>query len=280
MELVRHISVRGISFGYTDKKILEDIDLEISKGEIVTILGPNGSGKTTLIKLILGLLTPLKGSVRIDGIDIPGIGIREFARKIAYVPQSHKTVFPYSVTDIVLMGRIPHKTFFFKYSKDDLRVAHEALDKLSIQHLAQRPYTEISGGERQLAIIARALAQGAKTFILDEPASGLDYGNQLRLLEQIISLSKEGYTFIKSTHSPEHALWIGDRTIMIKDGSIVADGRSDDIINSENLFNIYNARVDVLRFNGSVRVCVPHTICGEMKDSRQHGDETFGRAIL
>jgi iron complex transport system ATP-binding protein len=124
------------------------------------------------------------------------------------------------------MGRIPHKTFFFKYSKEDLDIAHDALERLSIVHLAERAYTEISGGERQLAIIARALTQGAHTFIMDEPATGLDYGNQLRLLEQISKLSGEGYTFIKSTHSPEHALWIADRAIMIKDGNSMADAPS------------------------------------------------------
>ncbi len=143
-----------------------------------------------------------------------------------------------------------------------MRVAHDALERLSILHLANRAYTEISGGERQLTLIARALAQGAKTFIMDEPASGLDYGNQLRLLDQIIKLSREGYTFIKSTHSPEHALWIADRAIMIKNGAIVSDGECDDVINGESLFRLYNARVNVLRLNGSLRVCVPETICG------------------
>jgi iron complex transport system ATP-binding protein len=160
------------------------------------------------------------------------------------------------------MGRIPHKTFFFRYSSTDISIASDALDRLYIPHLADRAYTEISGGERQLTLIARALAQGAKTFIMDEPAGGLDYGNQLRLLEHILKLSREGYTFIKSTHSPEHALWIADRAIMIKNGAIVADGKCDDVINTENLLHLYNAKVSVLKINGAMRVCVPQTICG------------------
>ncbi|MDD3295451.1 MAG: ABC transporter ATP-binding protein [Geobacteraceae bacterium] len=259
------IKMEGISFGYTQKTVLADINLSIAKGEIVTLLGPNGCGKSTLIKIMLGLIRPDAGRVFLNGENIRELGSRYLAREVAYVPQIHKSSFPYTVLDVVLMGRIPHKTFFFRYSKSDMKIAQSALERLSVLHLTDRVYTEISGGERQLTLIARALAQGARTFIMDEPASGLDYGNQLKLLDQIIKLSREGYTFIKATHSPEHALWIADRAIMIKKGIIVADGPCDDIINTENLFHLYNARVNVLKFdNGSFNVCVPQTICGCM----------------
>ncbi|MBU1054639.1 MAG: ABC transporter ATP-binding protein [Proteobacteria bacterium] len=261
MELNSHIAVKGVFFGYNGKPVLEDINFHIRAGEIVTLLGPNGCGKSTLIKIILGLLHPARGSVFINGTDITRLSSKTIARKIAYVPQTHRSSFPYSVTDIVLMGRIPHKTFFYRYSNEDIKIAKDAMERLSISHLAMRPYTELSGGERQLAIIARAIAQGAKTIIMDEPASGLDYGNQLRLLEQIINLSGSGYTFVKSTHSPEHALWVADRAIMIKSGGIVADGKCNDIVNSENLFHLYNAKIDVMRVNGSLRFCAPRSIC-------------------
>lgn len=264
MELKPLIRAKGITFGYTDKPVLRNIDFTIAEGEIVTLLGPNGCGKSTLIKIMLGLLRPGKGTVFFNGTDIAHVTAKSLAREIAYVPQIHKSSFPYAVIDVVLMGRIPHKTFFFRYSKEDMDIACDALERLSIPHLAERPYTDISGGERQLTLIARALAQGARTFIMDEPASGLDYGNQLRLLEQIINLSREGYTFIKSTHSPEHALWIADRAIMIKGGVIVADGACDDAISNERLFHLYNARVSVMKLNGSLRVCVPESICGCM----------------
>lgn len=262
MELKSLIKVDGISFAYSRKRVLNNISFTIAEGEIVVLLGPNGCGKSTLIKVMLGLLCPLSGSIIFNGENIAHVSPRTLAKEIAYVPQIHKSSFPYSVMDVVLMGRAPHKTFFFSYSKEDVNIAENALERLSISHLADRPYTEISGGERQLTLIARALAQGAKTFIMDEPASGLDYGNQLRLLDQIIKLSREGYTFIKSTHSPEHALWVADRAIMIKNGAVVADGACDDIISDENLFHLYNARVSVLKLNGSLRVCVPQTICG------------------
>lgn len=262
MELKPHIVVRNISFGYTRKPVLKDITLAINTGEIVTLLGPNGCGKSTLIKMILGLLRPARGTVLLNGVGIETLSPKAIAREIAYVPQIHRSSFPYAVIDIVLMGRIPHKTFFYRYSDEDMAVARDALARLSISHLTERPYTELSGGERQLTIIARALAQGARTLIMDEPATGLDYGNQLRLLEEIVNLSREGYTFIKSTHSPEHALWVADRAIMIKNGAIFADGRCDDIVNGENLFHLYNAHVDVMRVNGSLWVCAPQAICG------------------
>jgi len=267
MELKPLIKVEDISFGYSRKTVLNDVSLSIRAGEVVTLLGPNGCGKSTLIKIILGLLRPATGTIFFNGENILHIGSKSLAREIAYVPQIHKSSFPYTVMDMVLMGRIPHKTFFFRYSKTDVDIAGGALERLAIAHLADRAYTEISGGERQLTLIARALAQGARTFIMDEPASGLDYGNQLRLLDQIIKLSREGYTFIKSTHSPEHALWIADRVIMIKNGTVVADGACDDVISPENLFHLYNARVNILKLNGSsFGVCVPQTICGCWKD--------------
>jgi iron complex transport system ATP-binding protein len=259
------ITVEGISFGYTQKTVLNDISLSIAEGEIVTLLGPNGCGKSTLIKTMLGLLRPARGNIFFNGENIRQLSSKFIAGEIAYVPQTHKSSFPYTVMDVVLMGRILHKTFFFRYSKSDMSIAENALERLSIAHLANRAYTEISGGERQLTLIARALAQGARTFIMDEPASSLDYGNQLKLLDQIIKLSREGYTFIKATHSPEHALWIADRAVMIKNGAIMADGTCDNVISNENLFHLYNARVSVLKLNGSFRVCVPQTICGCME---------------
>ncbi len=256
------IALEKVSFGYGKQEVLTDVSLSVARGEIVTLLGPNGCGKSTLIKVMLGMLKPHHGRVLYDGADVSHLSAKHLAREIAYVPQIHKSAFPYSVIDVALMGRIPHKTFFFKYSKEDIDIAHDALRTLSILHLAERAYTEISGGERQLTIIARALAQGARTLVMDEPAGGLDYGNQLRLLEQIVELSAQGYTFVKSTHSPEHALWIANRAILIKGGHVLADGRCEEVVNDENLFALYNAKVDVVRINGEVQVCVPRTING------------------
>jgi iron complex transport system ATP-binding protein len=268
MELTQGIKVQDLFFSYTDKPVLNGVSLHVLPGEIVTLLGPNGSGKSTLLKSMLGLLRARKGSVFLNGRDISRIGQKALACEIAYVPQIHRNSFPYRVVDVVLMGRIPHKAFFFKYSREDLDIAAKVLEKLSISHLADRPYTEISGGERQLTLIARALAQGARTLIMDEPAAGLDYGNQIRLLTQILLLSREeGYTFVKSTHSPEHALWIASRVIMIKDGAILADGKSDDVVNTSNLRDLYRTEVTVATVNGfSAKVCIPEDLHSRLED--------------
>lgn len=254
------VEAKNITFAYSDKPVLNNVSVEIHDGEVVTLLGPNGSGKSTLLKSIIGLIRPKEGTVCLNGRNIAAIPQRLLARQIAYVPQIHKSAFPYNVFDVILMGRMPHKTFFFRYSREDIHIARTVMERLSIAHLSRRPYTQISGGERQLTLIARALAQGARIFVMDEPASGLDYGNQLTLLGHITALSKEGYTFIKSTHSPEHALWIADRAVMIRSGKIIADGCCDDVVNSETLFRLYNTKVNVVKLNGSLRVCIPEAI--------------------
>lgn len=274
MELNNHITAENLHFAYNpEKSVLNGVSFKIAKGEIVTLLGANGCGKSTLIRLMIGLLKPKSGDVFIDGENIKNLGAKTLSLKVAYVPQIHKTAFPYTVKDVVLMGRIPHKTFFFKYSGEDKDIADDAMERLSIGHLANRPYTEISGGERQLAIIARALAQGAETLILDEPASGLDYGNQIRLLEEIVKLADGGYTFVKSTHSPEHALWIADRVLMLKNGTIFADGKSEGVITGVNLNALYRIVVDVATLKDDMRVCVPKHVC-RCREKKSNCEET------
>jgi iron complex transport system ATP-binding protein len=250
----------NISFGFPDKPVLRDVSMAVRKGEIISLLGPNGSGKTTLLKALLGLYPLDKGRVLFEGRAISSVQQKALARSIAYVPQIHRASFAYRVIDVVLMGRIPHKTFFSRFSAEDRDIALGALEKLSILHLQDRPYTRISGGERQLTLIARAMTQGARTFIMDEPANGLDYGNQIKLLESLLDLGEDGYTFIKSTHFPDHALWVADRVIMLKEGSIIADGAPGDVITSENLFSLYGRQVDVHSLRESFKVCIPRKI--------------------
>ncbi len=261
------LRAENITFGYTGRAVLRDVSLAVGKGEIVTLLGPNGCGKTTLLKVLLGLNRMEAGKVLFEGEDISTMGQKTLARKIAYVPQFHRASFAYRVMDVVLMGRMPHKAFFARYDKRDMELARAALEKLSILHLEDRPYTELSGGERQLALIARALTQEAHTFVFDEPANGLDYGNQIKLLEELIDLSREGYTFIKSTHFPDHALWIADRVIMLKQGEIIANGSPNATITSKNLYALYGREIDVHSLQENFRVCVPGRIGkGRMKN--------------
>jgi iron complex transport system ATP-binding protein len=233
------IEIEQLSFSYRRAPFIQDLNLTINEGRVLALLGPNGSGKTTLLKLLLGLLTPAAGTIRIQEADTLDMSHRELACLLAYVPQVHREAFGYSVFDVVLMGRMPRTSFFARYGERDRQIAWESMEKLSIGHLAQQPYTEISGGERQLTLIARALSQGASTFIMDEPTNGLDYGNQIRLLDRIGRLASEGFTFIYTTHHPDHALAVADRVVMMQAGAIIRDGAPRSVITPERLSELY-----------------------------------------
>ncbi len=168
------IRAEGISFGYGNKTILHDVNMQISEGDVVSLLGPNGAGKSTLIKILLGLLDPHTGDVYLDSKNIKSYKEKELAKKVAYVPQTSYLPFSYSVLDIVIMGRISYQSIFSKYGKKDKDIAEECLKRVGILELKDKMYNELSGGQKQLVLISRALAQEAKVFIMDEPVSGLD----------------------------------------------------------------------------------------------------------
>lgn len=252
------LSCENIYFAYGKKTVLSGVGLELKEGEILSLLGPNGTGKSTLMKIILGLLKPKDGSVKVYDKALDKYGAKERARTLAYVPQSSNIAFAFSALDVVTMGRVSLGSFFASPSKLDKQKALEAMDRLGIANLANRDYPTMSGGEKQLALIARALAQEAKILIMDEPISGLDYGNQLRLLETIVSLSKEGYSFLKSTHFPEHAMIIGGRTLAIKNGAVIADGESAKTITPQLIEILYKTTVEVKNTDCGYPVCVPN----------------------
>ncbi|MEZ4598729.1 MAG: ABC transporter ATP-binding protein [Syntrophotaleaceae bacterium] len=254
------IEGRNLSFEYGSKQVLEDVSFRIPKGSLVALLGPNGCGKTTLLKIMLGLLPPGSGEMRLENRHISSYDRKELARRVAYVPQIHKASFAYRVLDVVLMGRLPHKGFWSSTSLRDEQLAMEALDLMGIGHLRDRPYTRISGGERQMTLIARALCQGARTFILDEPVNGLDYGNQIRLLERLAELAAEGYTFVMSTHFPDHVLWVAGQVVMLRDGRVIAHGHPDEVLNRDNLCRLYQADVEVWQLMENFRICVPERL--------------------
>lgn len=257
MEKVR---VQNVAFGYNGSPVLHDISLSIETGYVFSLLGPNGSGKTTLLKVLLGLYPPDSGNVLLEGKPMSELTPRQLAHKIAYVPQTHKMSFAYTVFDIILMGRASHASFFSRYSKKDREVAEKAMERLSITRLKDRVYTEISGGERQLTLIGRALAQGADTLVMDEPLNGLDYGNQIRLLECISGLAQEGYTFIKTTHFPDHALWISNRVVLMQQGCIVADGPTEAVVNEDSISELYRRDIAILDVGNGVRTCLPRSL--------------------
>jgi len=257
MELIQ---TNGVSFRYAGEPVLKDVSLSVKRGQVVSLLGPNGSGKSTLLKVLLGILRPMKGSVLFEGRPVAKMAPKDLAKRIAYVPQTHRMAFAYKVLDVVLMGRSPHKPFFSRYSKEDLEIALHSLNRLSIPHLKDRSYTEVSGGERQLTLIARALTQGADTLIMDEPASGLDFGNQTWLLAQLARLAQDGYTCIMSTHFPDHALWVADRVVMLHEGAVVADGSPGEVMNEQAVCRLYNTEVSIIEVNGGLKICLPRSI--------------------
>lgn len=219
------LEVQGLAIGYGRHVVGEGIDFDMVPGEVLCLLGPNGGGKTTLFRTLLGIVAPLAGTIRLGGRALTDWSRAALATQVAYVPQSHAGLFPFTVEDVVLMGRTARMGRFASPSTRDRAQARACLARLGIEHLRERVYTEVSGGERQLALIARALAQEASALILDEPTASLDFGNQLRVLREIKSLKAQGLSILMSTHQPEHALRVADRVAMLKGGRILAQGQ-------------------------------------------------------
>ncbi|MCD8212874.1 MAG: ABC transporter ATP-binding protein [Campylobacter sp.] len=233
------IEVKNLRFAYKNKLVLDDISFSVSGGDTLSILGANGSGKSTLLRIMLGFLK-FSGEVKILGKDVGKYAKNELAKIIAYVPQTHTPSYDYTVFDVVLMGALCRTPLFSNFSKDDKALAASALEKMGILKLKDEPYTKVSGGERQLAYIARTLVQGAKIILMDEPTNGLDFGNQIKLLEMIKLLKDEGYTFVQTTHYPRHAKFASSLTLFLKDGKILDFGESEKLINSQNIDKIYS----------------------------------------
>ena len=237
------IRVQELSFSYGSRQVLDEISLEANPGELVCVLGQNGAGKTTLFKCILGLLQGYKGKVLIDGEDIAQMDAGQRARRVAYIPQANRPAFAYSVIDMVLMGTGARQKGMSGPAAAEYEAAEQALDKLGIADLAERDYTKISGGEQQMVLIARALAQGARTLIMDEPTTGLDYGNQMRVQKQMRDLAGEGYTILQSSHHPEQTYMFADRILCIKDGKVFREGAPQDVMDEALIRELYGLEV-------------------------------------
>ena len=238
------VKVEQVEFKYSDTKILDKIMLDVSKGECLSIVGPNGAGKSTLVKCIIGLLSPQKGTVLIDGENLLKIKSIEVAKKVGYVPQSQSNVFPLKVFDMVLLGRRPHVSW--RSSEDDLNKVINALKILDIEHLSMRQFNEISGGQQQKVIIARALAQEPKILLLDEPISNLDIKHQLEVMELVKELSTEyKITSIMVVHDLNIAARYSDKVAMMHNGRIQAYGQPEDVLTKENISNVYDVDVEI-----------------------------------
>jgi iron complex transport system ATP-binding protein len=262
------VEVRDLSFsfgnsGSTVGHRLEDVSFSVAEGEVCCLLGPNGAGKTTMLRCLLGLLTPHAGTIRVHGKQVGQLSKRQLARRVAYVPQSTSTPFPFTTLDMAVMGRTPHIATTTSPSEADRRAAQAVLEQLGIGRLTDRPFSVLSGGERRLALMARAVVQDAPVLMLDEPTSALDFGNEARVLEVICELAEAGHTVLMTTHQPSHALLCADQAVLFRDGRIVADGPADRVVTGTELSELYGIEVRVLtseledRPGRSVFACAP-----------------------
>lgn len=251
-----------VTCGYSpDKPVIKNINMTLNDGDTCCILGPNGVGKSTLFKTILNLIKPLSGQVCIDGEDISRWQPKKLSRYIAYVAQAHIPAFPYRVQEIAMMGRMGRMGIASQPSKDDYDIVEQSLEDVGIRHLRDNVYTDISGGERQLLMIARALAQQPKILIMDEPTANLDYGNMVKVMETIRTLAELGLCVIFTSHMPDQAFMCQAKTALLFRDEPMAFGPTEKIITEKNLNAAYDTDIQVLEIIGAngrpVRVATP-----------------------
>lgn len=254
------LTVESLSYSFPGIPVLDNVSFSVPKQRLVALFGPNGTGKTTLYRCILRILDPKPGGrIEVDGHDTAAMSIRDLARRVAYVPQEHEPPFPFPVQEMVLMGRTPHRGGVFGPTGADRERAAHAMEQIGIAHLSQRSYTTLSGGQRQLVLLARALAQDAGLFLLDEPTASLDFGNQLLLWRTIRQLTHDGRTALICTHDPNHVLWFCDEVLVLgRDGTIKAAGRPHEVITDQLVDRLYGPVCSVSAVRDRL-VALPHT---------------------
>ena len=239
------LEVYNLTFSYEKYAVLHELSFAIQKGTLTAVLGANGAGKSTLFRCLLGFLKPQAGEILLSGKPLPAYTRRERAAKIAYIPQTSEPIFNYTVLDTVLMGTTGTMNVLQRPGTRERETALQSLRQLGIEALAERGISQISGGERQLTLIARALVQNAEILIMDEPTANLDYGNQQRVLKQIRGLTGRGYTVLLSTHNPEHALRYAHRVLALQDGRVLADGPTESVLTPELILRLYGVQATI-----------------------------------
>lgn len=268
------LEAKGLACGYGARPVVSDVSFSLEPGQVLALLGPNGVGKTTLFKTLLGFLPALCGSVLIDGRDAAGLARKDFARAVAYLAQSHTPNFSFTVHDVVLMGRTPYLDGLAMPSPSDEQIAQQTLEVLGMAHLSDRDYSSLSGGERQMVLIARCLAQRPRILVMDEPCSSLDFGNQARLLEQVLKLAGEGLAVVMTTHDPNHAFMLDGEVLCLNRRGAVVRGRAREVLTGQMMCELYGVPVAVGPIpepadgeaGREIRACVP--VLGQREDER------------
>jgi iron complex transport system ATP-binding protein len=251
------LAVDSLAFGFPGRTVGREVSFALAAGEVMCVLGPNGGGKTTLFRTLLGLLTPHAGTITLGSAPLQGLSRGEIARRVGYVPQGHTGYFAFTVRDFVLMGRTAHLGVFSVPGRKDREISERALESLGIAHLADKPVTEISSGERQLALVARALAQEPKLLVLDEPTASLDFGNQVRVLQRISALAASGIAILFSSHDPDHAFLCARRALLLAEGRVLEIGAPRAVIRADTLQRMYGVSVQVMPLPGGAHTCLP-----------------------
>ena len=239
------LSLRGAAFRYHDRPVFEAVDLDLEPAQVVTVLGTNGSGKSTLLRCLGGALRLTSGSARLDGADLWRLDSAARARSIGILFQDHSPSLPFSVREIVLLGRTPHRSWIGRTRHEDEDAVTGAMEEAGVTHLADRPYTALSGGERHLVLLARTLAQQPRVILMDEPTAHLDLRNQVRCLHTIRSLASRGVAVVVTTHDPNHAFVLGDRAVLMKAGAPVVVGPVADVVNAATLHATYGIDIGI-----------------------------------
>ena len=252
------LEVNNLSFHYVrGREIFHDVSFSLEKGEVLSIIGNNGAGKSTLLNCVAGLFRPSKGRIRLVDKEMSHMSMAEIARHIAYVPQIHQAVNAYTVREFVVMGRTPYIGTFARPGKKDYEIADEAIERMNIGKLADKLVTEISGGEKQQACIARALTQQPKLILLDEPTNHLDYGNQYRTINMIKGLSEEGYAVAMTTHNPDHAIVMGGKVAILDKNGDLKIRYANESLTGEVLSELYQLKIKTVYDEDAKRnVCV------------------------
>jgi ABC-type cobalamin/Fe3+-siderophores transport system ATPase subunit len=251
------IEIQNLSFSYKTQPVLRGVTFTARPGRLLAVLGPNGVGKSTLFRCILGLLRHYEGEIFIDGTSAKALSALQLARRIAYIPQTHQSAFPYSVLDMALMGTAHRFSPFSVPGRREKEQAMDALRQIGVSQHAQKSSAQLSGGEQQLVLIARAIAQQTKILVMDEPTSNLDFGNQLRILQRVSRLADEGYAVLLSSHNPQHALQFADEALALYGGGVAAFGPPKDVVDAPLLRRLYGVNVRFVESGGGERFIIP-----------------------